>query len=118
MAYLNLALYAEGRTDYQLLILLLRRLTEQMCLAEARVIVEVGDVLGIEEPPRFRHFDRATRILEAARSFWGGACILFIHADGASDPRTKAALQIEPQGRGLCRRRSRSGDGGMGASRR
>lgn len=108
MVYLNLALYAEGRTDYQFLLPLLKRLTEQVCLAEVPVVIAVGDVLPLDDPPRFRGADRATRVLEAARSFWGGTCILFIHADGASDPRTKAAEQIEP-GRRLIRSELRGG---------
>ena len=60
LTYLSLLLYAEGASDYRLLTPLLRRLTEQLCRLEARGIVDVGDVIGIEEPRRFRDKDRAT----------------------------------------------------------
>jgi hypothetical protein len=63
LTYLSLLLYAEGASDYRLLTPLLRRLTEQLCRLEARGIVDVGDVIGIEEPRRFRDKDRATRIV-------------------------------------------------------
>jgi hypothetical protein len=96
MAYLRLGLFAEGPRDYALLVPLLRRLTEQVCREEAQMVIDVEDVQGIDAPPRFRHADRATRILEAARLFWGGACILFIHADGAGEPVAKEAEQVTP----------------------
>jgi hypothetical protein len=103
-AYLRLLLYAEGRTDYRFLSPLLRRATEEICLDSARGIVEVQDVQGIDARPAG---DRASRIVEAARDFWGGACILFIHTDGGGDPDrartervTPAARQIEQQLKG------------------
>jgi hypothetical protein len=96
MAYLGLGLFAEGATDYRMLVPLLRRLTEQLCREEARGVVDVGDVQGLDAPARFQKADRATRILEAARTFWGGTCVLFIHADGAGDSEAKEAEQITP----------------------
>jgi Domain of unknown function (DUF4276) len=96
MTYIRSGLYAEGRSDYQLLTPLLRRLTERVCLEAARCTVDVEDVQGLDAPRRFRGTDRATRILEAAREFWGGACVLFIHADGAGDPDAARATQLAP----------------------
>ncbi len=96
MAYLNLALYAEGSTDYRLLTPLLRRLTEDLCLKEASLVVEVAEIMGIDAPRKFQSEDRATRLLEAARGFWGGACIFFIHTDGAGAPQTSIAEKVEP----------------------
>lgn len=96
MAYLNLALYAEGPTDYRLLTPLLRRLTEDLCLREARAMVEVADIVGVDAPRKFHDEDRATRLLEAARGFWGGACIFFIHADGAGNRNTSIDEQVQP----------------------
>ena len=92
-AYLRLLLYAEGKTDYRLLLPLLRRLTEQVCLDSARGIVDVEEVAGIDSEAKG---DRATRIVDAARGFWGGACILFIHADGAGDPERMKTEQVAP----------------------
>jgi hypothetical protein len=91
--YLRLLLYAEGKTDYRLLLPLLRRVAEQVCLDSARGIVDIEDVQGIDTAKRG---DRPTRIFDAARGFWGGACILFIHADGAGDPERAKAEQIAP----------------------
>ncbi|KYF61551.1 hypothetical protein BE11_12790 [Sorangium cellulosum] len=108
MAFLSLALFAEGKSDYRLLTPLLRRLAEQVCVAEARTVVEVGDVIGVDAPPAYRDADRATRILEAARTFWGGACILFIHAD-ASVPAKAIAERVQP-GIDLIRRELRGGN--------
>lgn len=64
MAYLRSGLYAEGPTDYQLLTPLLRRLTEQVCLDDARSVVDIEEIQGLDAPQRFRGADRATRILE------------------------------------------------------
>lgn len=97
MAFLNLALFAEGKTDYALLVPLLRRLTEQVCLAEARGVVEVSEVSAVDTPPDCREASRAARILEAARPFWGGACILFVHADAdASDHHRAMDERVRP----------------------
>lgn len=96
MAYVRSGLYAEGPSDYQLLTPLLRRLVEQVCLDAARGVVDVEDVQGLDAPRGLREADRATRILEAARGFWGGACVLFIHADGAGDPDVAKATQFAP----------------------
>jgi len=96
MAYLRAGLFAEGKTDYNLLLPLLRRLIEQLCREEARGIVEVAEVEGLDAPGPHRPPDRATRILEAARGFWGGPCILFVHADGGGDPERSAREQVAP----------------------
>ena len=93
--YLRLGLYAEGPTDYGLLSPLLRRLTEALC-TEARAPIEIPDVEALDAPRAFQREDRATRILEAARAFWGGSCVLFIHADGGGDPARKEAEQVTP----------------------
>jgi hypothetical protein len=92
-AYLRLLLYAEGKTDYRLLPPLLRRLTERVCLESARGIVDIEDVQGIDTPKKG---NRATRIVESARALWGGACVLFIHADGAGEPERARAEQVAP----------------------
>jgi Domain of unknown function (DUF4276) len=96
VAYIRPGLFAEGKTDYQLLVPLLRRLTEQLCRDEARCVVDVSDVEGLDAPHRFRDADRATRLLEAAREFWGSSSVLFVHADGAGDPDGKQAEQVDP----------------------
>lgn len=95
-AFLQPLLYAEGPTDYHLLGPLLRRLVEAVCLEAARSVVDVVDVQGVDAPGRFQKDDRSTRILEAARGYWGGATVLFIHADGAGDPEGKRAEQVTP----------------------
>jgi hypothetical protein len=100
MRYLGLALYAEGPGDYRFLRPLLLRLCEDVCARSAKEAVEVGEVLALDDPPRFRNRAREERILEAARESASAWTVLFIHTDGASDPQRACAERIEP----ACRR--------------
>jgi hypothetical protein len=95
MRYLGLALYAEGPTDYRFLSPILRRLADDLCL-EAVDKVEIGEVFPLDAPEKDRRSDRANRILSAAKAGDGAFDILFIHADGGSDPIRKHAEQIQP----------------------
>src|SRR5713101_5245184 len=96
MRYLGLALYTEGPTDDRFLPPILLRLTNDLCLRWAVEDVEISDVLPLEAPPQARKEDRATRILEAARSVRGAFSILFVHADGGGDPEAAFRERIEP----------------------
>lgn len=96
MQYLNLALYAEGRTDYSFFIPLLRRLTEEICTRHALRPVEVSDVMGLDHPTQSNESPRHQRIADAARQAMGTWRILFIHADGAGDPDRARREQVDP----------------------
>src|SRR5436309_6511041 len=99
MRYLGLALYAEGPTDYRFLPSILLRLTNDLCLRGASEVVEVSDVQALDTPEEHREADRATRILEAARSVRGAFSILFVHADGGGDPEAAFQERVEPAAR-------------------
>lgn len=96
MQYLSLALYAEGPTDYYFLRPLLYRLCEDLCLRNGMGAVDISEVLGLDHPPADHAASRAQRILSAAQSAQGAWRVLFIHADGANDPRHLHAEQVEP----------------------
>ncbi len=95
MAYLGLALFAEGPTDHRFLKPVLRRLCENMCLQHAKMMVDIGDVLELHSPARVRDESRETRIREAAREARDAWHILFIHADGSGDyPGARESLVL------------------------
>jgi hypothetical protein len=97
MRYLELALFAEGPTDYRFLSPILRRVTEDICCQYAKQSVEVREeFLQLKTPQKERDADRAQRILAAARQYCHRYVMLFIHSD--SDGNWKRALKerIEP----------------------
>jgi hypothetical protein len=94
--YLGLALFAEGSTDHRFLSPILRRVTEELCLRHSQEVVEIGGILELHSPPKFRERDRATRIAEAASEARGAFNILFIHTDGAGDPERARRERIDP----------------------
>ncbi|MFM2067721.1 MAG: hypothetical protein RLZZ584_2630 [Pseudomonadota bacterium] len=85
MHYLGLALYAEGGTDYYLLLPLLERMCSDLCLREVRGKVDVSPVLGLDHPLAYDDRSREQRFVDAARSALGQWSVLFIHTDGAGD---------------------------------
>ena len=96
MRYLGLALFAEGITDHHFLAPILRRLTTDLCMQLANDMVEIGEILELHSPARYRDRDRETRILEAARAARGAYAVLFIHTDGAGDPDSARRERVEP----------------------
>lgn len=96
MRYLGLALYAEGSTDYHFLRPLLQRLCEELCANEALAPVEVSEVLALNHPAGTNEEAREQRVLAAAKEARGSWRILFVHADGASDPMRARDEQVEP----------------------
>lgn len=113
MQYLSLALYAEGPTDYHFLRPLLYRLCEDLCLNEGWSAVEISEVLALDDAPDQKDAPRAQRILSAAKAAAGAWRILFIHADGANDPKGLRAQQVEP---GLSLLREKFGSTGVGVA--
>ncbi|MBN2124521.1 MAG: DUF4276 family protein [Deltaproteobacteria bacterium] len=96
MAYIGLALFAEGPTDHRFLRPLLRRACEYLCLRYAVRSVEIGDVAEIHTPKEYRNAERETRIFEAARRSMGSWHLLFIHTDGAGDPQRAKEERVCP----------------------
>ena len=96
MQYLGLALYAEGPTDYYFLRPLLQRLCEDLCAREAIGPVDVSEVLSLDHPDEVDAAPREQRILAAAKLAQNSWTILFVHADGANDPKRIRKEQVEP----------------------
>ncbi len=96
MAYLGLALFAEGPTDHRFLRPLLRRMCENVCVNYAKTNVEIGDILDIHTPARVKDEKRDIRVLEAAKDALHAWHILFVHTDGAGNPDRALAERIEP----------------------
>jgi hypothetical protein len=96
MKYLELALYAEGSTDYYFLRPLLQRLCEDLCTNEAGEPVDVSEVLALNHPVEAKDEPREQRILAAAKLARDSWRILFVHADGASDPARARNEQVKP----------------------
>ena len=84
MQYLGLALYAEGRTDYQFLCPLLLRVCLSACSLAAQCI-EVGDVLPLDHSVSLNGASRADRIAQAAQDAAPAWNVLFVHADADGD---------------------------------
>ncbi|MGL5195830.1 MAG: DUF4276 family protein [Chroococcales cyanobacterium] len=95
MRYLGMALFAEGPTDYRFLPPVLRRTTENLCLQRAITTIEVGEILPLFSPEKYRKADLETQILEAAREAQGAFDILFIHTDGAGDAAAAYAERVQ-----------------------
>jgi hypothetical protein len=113
MQYLGLALYAEGPTDYYFLRPLLQRLCEDLCTRDAVGPVEVSEVLALNHPQDLGETSRSQRILAAAELSRGAWNLLFVHSDGAKDPRRARAEQVEPS---LELLRDRCGHDGVGVA--
>ena len=95
MQYLGLALYAEGKTDYQFLCPLLLRLCLSACGPAAQP-VEVGDVLPLDHAENLQGAARAERIAQAAQDAAPAWNILFVHADADGDAGRALRERIVP----------------------
>ncbi|HKI03334.1 MAG TPA: DUF4276 family protein [Thermoanaerobaculia bacterium] len=99
MHYLRLALLAEGTSDHLFLPVVLRRLTIDLCATHAQRQVEVEDeVLDLtalriasREPE-----NRTERVQNILLEVGGTFNVLFIHADGGSDPENARITQFNP----------------------
>ncbi|HAI69403.1 MAG TPA: hypothetical protein DCM38_08205 [Gammaproteobacteria bacterium] len=97
MRYIELALFAEGPTDYRFLSPILRRVTEDLCCQYAKQPVEVREeVLGLQTPQLFHEASRAQRILAAARQDCHSYLILFIHSDSDGDWKRAFKERVNP----------------------
>jgi Domain of unknown function (DUF4276) len=93
MRYLGSALYVEGVSDTAFLSILLQRLCLEVLAGTG---TEIGDVIPLQAPKHFRQEKRAKQILEATREVYRSIHILFVHADGASNPENVRIEQVNP----------------------
>ncbi|MEM9291233.1 MAG: DUF4276 family protein [Acidobacteriota bacterium] len=103
MRSIHLALFAEGPSDHRFLPTLLLRLTEELCRS-ARETVEVWpEVVSLHSPDgslKAGH-NRTTRICDSALSARQAWNLLFIHADGDSQPVEQYDQLVAPAIRAL-----------------
>jgi hypothetical protein len=96
VSYLCAGLYAEGRTDYWLLLPLLDRLIPELAAALLPEVPIISPSVGIDAPrPTPRR--REDRIAAAVREWhWSPCNLIIIHADGAGDPDRAVRESVEP----------------------
>lgn len=113
MAYLGVALFAEGVTDHRFFAPLLIRVIEDIYYESGRGTLEVGDVIILEPSAEERRLSREQQIVEAARRNAGAFHILCVHADGGGSPRRAQEQQVLP---GLTRALEELGSGYAGVA--
>jgi hypothetical protein len=91
--FVGLALYAEGVTDHRFLEGIARRTVTQAFAAQG-VVAEIPEVQRLTVDGAAN--GRADRIRNGAVNEQGAFHVLFIHADGNSDPARAWAERIEP----------------------
>lgn len=96
MAYLALALFAEGVTDHRFFAPLLTRLIEDIYYESGRGTLELADVLVLESAEEQRQLPREHQIAHAARLNAGAFHILCVHADGGTNERRVREQQVNP----------------------
>jgi hypothetical protein len=96
MAYLGLALFAEGPTDHRFLAPLLTRLVADIYFEFGRGSLDVGDVLALASDPQQRLLPRDQQIAETALQNAGAFHVLCVHADGSGNAVRARQQQVTP----------------------
>lgn len=95
MIYLCAGLFAEGRTDYELLLPLLARLLDEIgarvCPGAYDVAPSVG--MDVHAAP---HEPRAERIARAIHHYWDQCTLFVVHADSDGDADQARAERVQP----------------------
>jgi hypothetical protein len=99
-------LYAEGRSDYALLLPLLDQLIPVLAVEVLREVPRIAPSVAIDAPGHASR-RRDGRIAAAIRDYWDQCTLFVVHADGAGDPERASREQIEP---GLALARSEHAD--------
>ena len=96
MIYLRAGLYAEGPSDYELLLRLIPRILDALGASLFPGACEVGETLGIDAPARHRSKKRADRIAAAIQENVDLCELFVIHSDGGGDPEAARRACVEP----------------------
>ncbi len=95
MIYIRAGLFAEGPTDYKILLPLLDRLLDQLAAQLFPGAYEVAPATGIDAP-RGTEGGRADKIAAAIHETWDECTLFVIHADGAGDPAEARTNCVDP----------------------
>ena len=95
MIYIRAGLFAEGPTDYEILLPLLDRLLDQLAAQLFPGAYEVAPATGIDAP-RGTEGGRAEKIAAAIHETWDECTLFVIHADGAGNPAEARRNCVEP----------------------
>ena len=113
MAYLGVALFAEGVTDHRFFAPLLVRVIEDIYYESGRGTLELGDVIVLQAGEGERQLPREEQIAQAACRNAGAFHVLCVHADGGGNRRRAHDQQVSP---GLIRALEELGNGYAGVA--
>lgn len=104
MIYVQVGLFAEGSSDYDLLIPLIDRLLADLMARRPETFADRPEPKGIDAPDV--KGSRSERIAAAIERYWDVCTLFVIHADADGDPDAAQAERIAP---GLAEARRRVG---------
>lgn len=96
MIYLRAGLYAEGPSDYEILLRLIPRVLDALGASLFPGACEVGETLGIDAPPSEKSTRRSDRIAAAVKASFDLCELFIIHSDSAGDPSAARRTCIDP----------------------
>jgi hypothetical protein len=94
--YLRAGLYAEGPSDYEILLRLIPRVLDALGASLFPGACEVGDTLGIDASASEKSTKRGDRIAAAIDASFDLCELFIIHSDGAGDPPEARRTCIDP----------------------
>lgn len=95
MIYLCAGLFAEGKSDYDLLLPLISRLLDDIGARVCPGAYHVAQTVGIDAPAGPNE-PRADRIARAVSAYWQQCTVFVVHADGAGDAERARTERVEP----------------------
>ncbi|HEY8379184.1 MAG TPA: hypothetical protein VIK91_21975 [Nannocystis sp.] len=91
MIYVQVGLYAEGRSDYELLLPLIERLLPEVMAQRSETYADLPEPIGIDAPG-LAGKGRAGRIAAAIEHYWERCTLFVIHADADRQDATTARV--------------------------
>lgn len=93
MIYVQVGLYAEGRSDYDLLLPLIGRLLPELVAGRPESFADLPDPIGIDAPGTA---GRTARIASAIEQNWNTCTLFVIHADADRDAVAARGDRVQP----------------------